>query len=181
MTFADDRELTTRFRAGDRSAFEELVRKYQDRIYSLCRYMVKDTQDAQDAAQDIFIRAYGNLKGYRPDASFYTWLYRIAVNTCLDYNKKPRPEPLEDETLLDSLPSASPSPEEIYQAKETGQLIEAALQKLPKNTRAVIVLKEIEGLSYEEIAATLQTSVGTVKSRISRGREELRKYLRNKL
>ncbi|MCL5423014.1 MAG: sigma-70 family RNA polymerase sigma factor [Nitrospirae bacterium] len=181
MNFPDDIELVTRCKGGDQPAFEQLVLKYQNRIYNLCRHMIQDAGDAQDAAQDVFIKAYGNLKGYRPDASLYTWLYRIAINTCLDYSKKSRPEPFDDESAVDILASAQPSPERLYQSKETGRLIEAALQKLPKKLRAAIVLKEIEDLSYEEIADTLDTSIGTVKSRISRAREELRKLLESKL
>jgi RNA polymerase sigma-70 factor, ECF subfamily len=176
VTF-DDRDLVERFKSGDREAFEELLRKYQDRIYNVCHYMLQDTGDAQDAGQDVFLKAYGNLKAYRPDSSLYTWLYRIAVNACLDYNKKSRPKPFEDESVVDDFPSVQPSPERLYQSKETGRAIETALQKLPKKLRAAIVLKEIEGLSYEEIAEALDTSVGTVKSRISRAREELRRLL----
>jgi RNA polymerase sigma-70 factor, ECF subfamily len=181
MNFPDDRELLTRCKGGDRAAFEQLVLKYQDRIYNLCRHMLQDADDARDAAQDVFIKAYGNLKGYRPEASLYTWIYRIAVNTCLDYNKKSRPETFDEESEVDNVASSKPSPERLYQSKETGRLIEAALQKLPKKLRAAIVLKEIEELSYEEIADTLDTSVGTVKSRISRAREELQKLLEKKL
>ena len=180
MAFADDGDLITRFKDGDLSAFEELVRKYQDRIYNLCRYMIQDAHDAQDAAQDVFLKAYENLKAFKPDASLYTWLYRIAVNTCLDYKKKSRPEQAEDESVIDDLASTEPSPEQRYQSKEIGQAIQAALQKLPEQLRAAIVLKEIEELSYEEIAEALDTSSGTVKSRISRAREELRRLLRKK-
>ncbi len=181
MNCPDDKDLVTRSQRGDRPAFEQLVLKYQNRIYNLCRYMIHDAGDAQDAAQDVFIKAYGNLKGYRPDSSIYTWLYRIAVNTCLDYSKKSRPEPFENESTVDNLPSAQPSPERLYQSKETGRVIQAALQKLPTKLRAALVLKEIEEFSYEEIADTLDTSVGTVKSRISRAREELRRLLRTKV
>ena len=181
MAFADDGDLITRFKGGDVSGFEELVRKYQDRIYNLCRYMIQDAHDAQDAAQDVFLKAHQNLKGFKPDASLYTWLYRIAVNTCLDYKKKSRPEQAEDESVIDDLTSTDASPEQRYQSKEIGQAIQAALQKLPEHLRAAIVLKEIEELSYEEIAAVLDTSLGTVKSRISRAREELRELLRKKV
>ena len=177
MNLTDDRDLVTRLKGGDHSAFEELLLKYQDRIYNLCRYMVHDAEEAHDAAQDAFIKAYGGLKGYRTDASLSTWLYRIIVNTCLDYSKKLRPEPLEDEYAVENLPSTQPTPERLYQSKETGRLIEAALRKLPGKLRAVVVLKEIEGLSYEEIADALATSLGTVKSRISRARQELRRLL----
>jgi RNA polymerase sigma-70 factor (ECF subfamily) len=181
MAFADDGDLITRFMDGDLSGFEGLVRKYQDRIYNLCRYMIQDTHDAQDAAQDVFLKAYESLKAFKPNASLYTWLYRIAVNTCLDYKKKSRPEQGEDESLIDELASAEPSPEQRYHSKELGQAIRMGLQKLPENLRAAIVLKEIEELSYDEIAEVLHISLGTVKSRISRAREELRQLLQKKV
>ena len=174
MVSEDDRHLIERFKHGDLLAFEALVRKYQDRTYNLCRRMLHDTQDAEDAAQDVFVKAYRNLvKFSSAEASFNTWLYRITINTCLDYRKKSRLEPLKDEAFGKDLPSEEPSPEQLYQSKETGKRIDTALEKLPKKLRAAIVLKEIEGLSYEEIAQVLETSVGTVKSRISRAREAL--------
>jgi RNA polymerase sigma-70 factor (ECF subfamily) len=179
--FAEDIDFITRFKDGDVSGFEELVRKYQDKVYNLCRYMIQDTHDAQDAAQDVFLKAYRNLKAFKTDASLYTWLYRIAVNTCLDYKKKLRPEQVEDESVIADLASTEPSPEQRYQSKEIGQSIQVALQKLPEQLRAAIVLKEIEDLSYEEIAQVLHTSIGTVKSRISRAREELRRLLQKKV
>ncbi len=177
VVFSDDIDLIRRFKGGDRPAFEDLLRKYQDRIYNLCRYMLQDAEEAQDAAQDAFLKAYAALKNFKPDAAFYTWLYRIAVNTCLDYKRKFRPEPFKDQSLAEDLPSAEPSPERRYQSKEIGQAIQSALEQLSKNSRAVIVLKEVEGLSYEEIAEVLKTSIGTIKSRISRAREELRRLL----
>ena len=181
MNFPDDIDLVTRFKDGDHSAFEQLVLKYQDRIYNLCRYMLQDAEDARDAAQDTFLKAYAALKTFAPHASLYTWLYRITVNTCLDYGKKSRPEPFEDDSAIDNLPSTQPSPERLYQSKETACLIEGAIRKLNHKLRAAIVLKEIQGLSYEEIADALGTSVGTVKSRISRAREELRRLLQKEV
>ena len=181
MTLADDVDSIKRFKGGDLSAFEGLVRTHQDRIYNLCRYMLQDSQDAQDAAQDVFVKAYAGLKAFKPDASLYTWLYRIAVNTCLDYKRKSRRERFEDESIAEEQPSTEPSAERIYESKEMGQAIQAALQKLPEHLRAAIVLKEIEELSYEEIAVVLDTSLGTVKSRISRAREELRRLLQKKV
>ncbi len=177
----DDRDLIERFKRGDPSGFADLIRKYENRIYGLCRHMMGDADDAQDAAQDVFVKVYGNLKTYRPDSSLYTWLYRITVNTCLDYRKKKHPESFEDEPAIDKLPSARPLPDRLYESKETGHLIEEALRRLPKAFKAVIVLKEIEGLSYEEISEVLHTSVGTVKSRISRAREELKRFLQKRL
>jgi RNA polymerase sigma-70 factor, ECF subfamily len=176
----DDKDLIECFKIGNVSAFEELVRRYQDRIYNLCRHMVEDSDDARDAAQDVFVKAYGALKNYRPDAGFYTWLYRIAVNTCLDFKKRRQIPPLDVE-LVDSLPSGGPSPEEVYESKEAGRIIDAALQRLPKKLRAAIVLREMEGLSYEETATVLGISTGTVKSRIARAREQLRGLLQKKI
>ena len=86
---SDESSLVDRFKNDEKAAFEELVLKYQDRIYNLCRYMLGNTSDAEDAAQDTFLKAYQKLKDFKPEASLYTWLYRIAVNTCLDYKKKP--------------------------------------------------------------------------------------------
>ena len=160
--------------------FEWFVKRYQDRIYNLCRYLLVHPQDAEDAAQEVFIKAYRKLKDFKPESSLYTWLYRIGVNTCLDHKRKLRPEPLKNESLAEELPSAEPSPERRYQSQEIGRAINSALEQLSKNSRAVIVLKEIEGLSYDEIAEVLHTSVGTVKSRISRTREELRRLLLKK-
>jgi RNA polymerase sigma-70 factor, ECF subfamily len=181
MNVHDDRHLIDLFNRDPKPAFKSIVEKYQDRIFNLCVYMLRDREDARDAAQDVFLKAFRSLGEFKQEASLYTWLYRICVNTCLDYKKKSRPESLEDESFVEDMPSTSPSPEQQYQSKEIGQAIQKALQKLPTDLRATIVLKEIEELSYEEIAKTLGISMGTVKSRISRAREELRRLLQKKV
>jgi RNA polymerase sigma-70 factor (ECF subfamily) len=181
MHIPDDTPLIELFNQDPKLAFKGIVEKYQDRIFNLCVYMLQHKEDAQDAAQDVFLKAFRSLGSFKQDASLYTWLYRIGVNTCLDYKKKSRPESLEDDSFVEDLPSAAPSPEQHYQSKEIGQAIQKALQKLPADLRATIILKEMEELSYEEIAETLRISIGTVKSRISRAREELRRLLQNKL
>jgi RNA polymerase sigma-70 factor, ECF subfamily len=173
--------LTKRFQNSDLTAFEDLIRRYQDRIYNLCRYMLRDPQDAQDAAQDAFLKAYRGIKEFRPEASLYTWVYRIAVNTCLDYKRKSRRDVLKKEPIPEDLPSSAPFPAELYESRENTEAIQAALQKLPEKLRIAIVLREIDGLSYEEIAEVLHASVGTVKSRISRAREDLRRILLKRL
>jgi len=184
----DPLHLIAKFKEGDTAAFEQLVRLYQDRVYSLCRHLLGNAHEAEDAAQDSFIKAYRNLRHFTPDASFYTWLYRITVNTCLDYRKRPFFASLftrsaqGDEFLRRELPDEL-SPERLYEAKQTGQALQRSLQRLSPKLRAVIVLKEMEGLSYEEISEVLDISLGTVKSRLSRGRIELlalMKKLRNK-
>lgn len=161
--------------------FEEFVGKHEDRIFNLCLYMLASSQDAQDAAQDTFIKAYRGLKDFRPDASLYTWVYRIAVNTCLDHKKKSRNDPLKGEALSEQLQASDQSPEGHYHAKKTAEALRMALQQLPEKLRSAIVLKEIEGLSYEEIAQVLDISLGTVKSRISRAREELKLLLQKRI
>jgi RNA polymerase sigma-70 factor (ECF subfamily) len=176
---ADDIQLIDRFKKGDTAVFEQLVFKYQDRIYNLCRHMLGSTHDAEDAAQDTFLKAYQKLKDFKPEASLYTWLYRIAVNTCLDYKKKPFFESLfrksdEEEESFKEPSSDWPSPEKLYESKQLGIALHNNIKRLPKKLRTAIILKEIEGLSYDEIADILEISVGTVKSRISRAREELK-------
>jgi RNA polymerase sigma-70 factor, ECF subfamily len=176
----DENYLIQQFKDEDPSTFEWIILKYQDKIYNLCRYLLRNPLDAEDAAQEVFIKAYRKLKDFRPESSLYTWLYRIGVNTCLDHKRKFRPEPLKDQSTAEYLPSSEPSPERHYQSKEIGQAIQEALEQLSGNSRAIIVLREVEGLSYEEIAEVLNTSVGTVKSRISRTREDLRRLLGEK-
>jgi len=130
--------------------------------------MLGNAQDAEDAAQDVFIKAYRKLGNFKPEAALYTWLYRIGVNTCIDYKRKYRDSSQNTPSHADGL-----SPENLYQSKETIRTITHALSALPEKLRAVIVLREVEALSYEEIAKILNISLGTVKSRISRARELL--------
>ena len=178
MQTPDDLTLISRFKSGDESAFNGIVLAYQDRIYGLCRRLLGNAHDAEDAAQDTFVKAFQNLNKFQPQASLYTWLYRIAVNTCLDYRRKPFFESLfrrtgEGEEFQYDQPTGEPSPERIAESRQMEQALWKSLAKLSQKLRMVIVLKELEGLSYEEIADVLDISLGTVKSRISRAREEL--------
>ncbi|OGQ85237.1 MAG: hypothetical protein A2512_12350 [Deltaproteobacteria bacterium RIFOXYD12_FULL_56_24] len=178
-----DLYLITRAKDGDASAFEELVCTHQDRIYNLCRHMLGQAQDAEDAAQDSFLKAYRNLGSFTPDASFTTWLYRIAINTCLDRRKKPLwlslfQKNAKGEEFMLAEPAHGFTPERLYESKQLRELVQACLAGLPVKLKAALVLKELEGCSYEEIAEALDVSLGTVKSRISRAREELRQMMR---
>jgi RNA polymerase sigma-70 factor (ECF subfamily) len=178
----DDLNLIERFKTGDTSAFGEIVSKYQDKVYNLCRHMLRNAYDAEDAAQEVFLKACQALPKFQPEASLYTWLYRIATNTCIDYKKKPIFESLfgdsgEGERLVHDRASDAPSPEKLYQSKQIDQALQEGLGKLSPKLRAIIILKEVEELSYEEIADTLEISMGTVKSRIARAREELQKLM----
>ena len=143
--------------------------------------MLRDPEDAQDAAQDAFLKAFKGLRDFRPGSSLYTWLYRIAVNTCLDYRRKTRRRPRINKRPSEDRPSDEPSPERYYETKEISEVVQSALQKLPEKLQAAIILREMEGLSYEEIADILKISAGTVKSRISRARKELRRILLKRL
>jgi RNA polymerase sigma-70 factor (ECF subfamily) len=176
----DDVEIIRKFKHGEAAAFNDIVLKYQDRIFNLCLYMLRDTHDAQDAAQDSFIKACRALHDFSPDASLYTWIYRIAMNTCLDYRRKRIQCHMDSHSIAEDMPSLRPSPERLYESKEISDSVRSALQKIPEKLRATIVLRELDGLSYEEIAEILDISTGTVKSRISRAREELRRLLHDK-
>jgi len=178
----EDSSIIKKHKDGDPIAFEDLVLAYQDKIYNLCRYMLGNAHDAEDAAQDAFLKAYQALPKFRPEASLYTWLYRIATNTCIDYKRKPVFESLfgsseEGGRLIHDRASEDPSPERLYQSKQIDRALQEGLGKLSPKLRAIIILKEIEELSYEEIADTLEISMGTVKSRIARAREELQKIM----
>ncbi len=180
----DDIAAIIRFKNGDKQAFEDILLKYQNKIFNLCMHILTNKHDAEDAAQEVFLKAYQALPRFRPNASLYTWLYRIAVNTCIDHKKIPILESLfgssqEGEVLLHDPASEDPSPETLYESKQIDQAFQAGLRKLSLKLRAIIVLKEMEELSYEEIAETLEISMGTVKSRIARAREELKIILKD--
>lgn len=182
MNKKTDQTYIEGLRNGDTVVFGEVVLEYQNRIYNLCRYLLENRHDAEDAAQDTFLKAYRNLSDYTPSASFYTWLYRIAVNTCLDHQRKASFRSFFSRAgsgdHIDAFPSQLPTPEKALAEQESMLALQAALKKISAKLRAVIVLKELEGLSYEEIAEVLDVSVGTVKSRISRARDELRNFMK---
>lgn len=180
-----DLQLVERTNAGDQRAFELLVIKYQRRIERLIARMVRDTDLVQDIAQETFIRAYRALHQFRGEAQFYTWLYRIAVNTAkkalLDMKRNPvvtesaiRSQDEEDETYrLGTELTTDETPETVLAAQEIAQAVNAAMAALPEELRQAVTLREIEGLSYEEIASAMGCPIGTVRSRIFRAREAI--------
>lgn len=185
-----DRALVERTVAGDQRAFELLVLKYQRRIQRLIGRMVRDVDLVEDIAQETFIRAYRALHQFRGDAQFYTWLYRIAVNTAkkalMDLKRDPtvseaawRTGDDDDETSRPgNEPIADETPESLLAAKEIAAVVNAAMDALPPDLREAVVLREIEGLSYEEIAAAMNCPIGTVRSRIFRAREAVSARIR---
>jgi RNA polymerase sigma-70 factor (ECF subfamily) len=181
-----DQALVLRVKQGDRSAFDLLVVKYQHKILNLIMRYVKDPSEAMDVAQEAFIKAYRAVPGFRGDSAFYTWLYRIAINTAKNHLVAVRRRPMNlDFDLLDS-ESFEPfaalrdgdSPEHLALTDEIGEVINKAIGDLPDELRTAILLREIEGLSYEEIAETMECPVGTVRSRIFRAREAIDKKIR---
>ena len=177
--------LVERAVAGDQRAFELLVMKYQRRIERLIGRMVRDVDLVEDIAQETFIRAYRALAQFRGEAQFYTWLYRIAVNTAkkalVDMKRNPlvsesalRSSDDEDETsgVENELTSAE-TPETVLAAKEIAAAVNAAMEALPEELRQAVTLREIEGLSYEEIAEVMNCPIGTVRSRIFRARDAI--------
>lgn len=180
-----DFQLVERTVAGDQRAYELLVIKYQRRIERLIGRMVRDTDLVQDIAQETFIRAYRALHQFRGEAQFYTWLYRIAVNTAkkalMDLKRSPivyegalRSSDDEDETFrVGHEPINEETPETVLAAREIAQAVNAAMEALPEDLRQAVSLREIEGLSYEEIAVAMACPIGTVRSRIFRAREAI--------
>ncbi len=180
-----DKLLVERTLAGDQAAFGLLVAKYQRRIQRLIGRMVRDVDLIEDIAQETFIRAYRALHQFRGDAQFYTWLYRIAVNTAKKFLLELKRDPVVPEHILASdddtdetswrsnEPSSDETPETVLAAKEIGMAVSAALQALPEDLRQALTLREIEGLSYEEISEAMDCPVGTVRSRIFRAREAI--------
>ncbi|MBK9440225.1 MAG: RNA polymerase sigma factor RpoE [Comamonadaceae bacterium] len=178
-----DRLLVERAVAGDQRAFELLVIKYQRRIERLIGRMVRDVDLVEDIAQETFIRAYRALPKFRGEAQFYTWLYRIAINTSKQFLLELKRDPAvlqstldrqadEDETFRPrNEPSSDETPESVLAAKEIAQAVNAALDALPEDLRQAITLREMDGLSYEDIAEVMNCPIGTVRSRIFRARE----------
>lgn len=168
-------------REGDQGAFEELVRLYEKRVLALTQRMCRNPEDAAEAAQEAFFAAWQGLGSFRGDSSFSTWLYRLASNACVDLlrreGRRQAAVSLDDEDLNLDLPSPAPSPQEEAERRELGEQIEEGLRALPPEYRAVLVLREVQQLRYEEIGEALGLDIGTVKSRISRGRKKLRSFL----
>jgi RNA polymerase sigma-70 factor (ECF subfamily) len=181
-----DQQLVERVQAGDKTAFDLLVRKYQHRVLKLVSRFVSDAAEAEDVAQEAFIKAYRALASFRGDSAFYTWLYRIAINTAKNALVSNRRRPvdfdldLQDPEQYDrhARLKEGDTPEGVLLTEEIRTVVEKAMEQLPEDLRTAIVLRELEGLSYEEIAEAMDCPVGTVRSRIFRAREAIDKKLK---
>jgi len=182
-----DQQLVVRVQKGDKSAFDLLVRKYQHRIAKLVSRYVYDRSEVEDVTQEAFIKAYRAIKGFRGESAFYTWLYRIAINTAKNYlvaqGRRPSIADVETEDAESSDFGAgtnlrdATTPERQMLADEIGHTVERVLATLPEDLRTAVTLREIDGLSYEEIAEVMDCPIGTVRSRIFRAREAIDKEL----
>jgi len=181
-----DRELVARVQGGDKKAFDLLVLKYQQKVLNLVMRYIRDHSEAQDVVQEAFIKAYRALAGFRGDSAFYTWLYRIAINTAKNYlvaqGRRPPKDDIEagDAEQYDNAHGLKEydTPEALAQKDELQHTVNAAIQDLPEDLRTAIMLRELEGLSYEEIANAMSCPVGTVRSRIFRAREAIEARIR---
>lgn len=182
----EEQRLVAAAQGGDIESFNALVRLYEGRVYNLCYRMLGDRDSAADAAQDCFLSAFRNVRSFR-GGSFRSWLLRIATNTCYDQLRvrKRRPTVSIDENTNDDddstplqLADSGESPDDIALRRELAGAIQQALETLPEEQRIIVILSDIEGLAYEEIAQITGANLGTVKSRLSRGRTRLRDSLR---
>jgi RNA polymerase sigma-70 factor, ECF subfamily len=186
----EDAALIAGLRSGDECAYEILIQRFEQPVYSLVSRLVDDPGDAADVAQEVFLKVFRKVAGFRSESSLKTWIYRIAVNEARNQRRwfirhRGKEIALESESDAqgpqDWLSDPGRSPYQAAVDEETHALIESALQKVNANYRAALVLREVEGLSYEEISEVLEVSLGTVKSRILRGRESLRRHLVDRL
>ena len=182
----NDKELVKRAQKGDKNAFDALVTKYQYKVVNLVTRFVKDGDEAQDVAQEAFIKAYRGITKFRGDSAFYTWLYRIAINSAKNYivsqsRKTPAyavdvedAEHMESATVMRDLDT----PEGSMLTQEIENTVYQAIKELPEDLKTAITLRELEGMSYEEIANVMECPIGTVRSRIFRAREAIDKHLK---
>jgi len=181
-----DQVLVERVQRGDKAAFDLLVRKYQHKIVKLISRYVRDGTEALDVAQEAFIKAYRAIPGFRGDSAFYTWLYRIAINTAKNHLVAESRRPLDhgvdlqdpDQYDMHARLKDVDTPERLLLTDEIQRTVEATIDELPEDLRTAIVLRELEGMTYEQIAEAMSCPVGTVRSRIFRAREAIDKKLR---
>ena len=172
----EELKLISRCKNNDVDAFEELISNYENKIYNLCNYMLKNKEDALDASQEVCLKIYRSISKFKGDSKFSTWVYRITYNTCMDFIKKRKDEISFDEVTNFELQREART-DEIIESKELKLEIKKSILKLSNDFRTMIILRDVNGLSYQEIADILSIEVGTVKSRLNRAREALRNEL----
>jgi RNA polymerase sigma-70 factor, ECF subfamily len=189
----DDHTLIREFHSGDKTAFDVIVLRYRDRVFNLCFRFLGNYHEAEDTAQDVFVKAYSYLKSFRFESSFFTWLYRITVNTCKnriksgEYRFKKTNAGMDNEVesialqQAERLDNPASDPVSDLEKKETMKALQLAIDALPPDQKSVVILRDIQGLSYEEIADITAFKPGTIKSRLSRARNSLKEKLGGRL
>jgi RNA polymerase sigma-70 factor (ECF subfamily) len=178
----DPPDLADRLRAGDPAAFEDLVRRYQHRVFAVALRMLGSRADAEDLAQDVFVRVHRSVGGFRGDAKLSTWLYAITARLCLTrLGAAERKAPRASDEVLERLADEGPDPTAAAERRQLELALHEAIARLPEDRRLLVVLRDLEGLAYEEIAEALGMEVGTVKSRLHRARLELKDRLEKHL
>ncbi len=184
----NEKELLKKAITGDSDAFSQLIEPYMSKVYNIALGVLSNPADAEDAAQEALVKAYRHIGSFNENSGFYTWLYRIVYNCCLDSIRKKQRRPFvflhhrndEDEEAETEIEDTSAIPENIFIGNETQEEVRRAISMLKESYRTIIVLRDIEGLSYDEIATILDISGGTVKSRLSRARESLKNIIISK-
>jgi RNA polymerase sigma-70 factor (ECF subfamily) len=197
-----DFDLIGAFNAGDTSAFDTLVIRHQDRVFNICYRMLGDYDEADDCAQETFIKLYRSLKGFRYRSAFSTWLYRVTMNTCKNrlsssgYRRRRSMASIDRAERTDradrtgnegeggmslQIGDESQTPNGVYERKELEETIQSAIESLPGDQRTIIVLRDVEGLSYEDIVAVTGLHMGTLKSKIHRARQRLKEQLEGRI
>ncbi len=185
MTREQELAVIRRVQRGDTDAFEALVAAYEKNVFNVALQMTGNREDAQDMTQEAFLKAYSSLSSFRGDSKFSSWLYRIVSNVCLDFKRRQGRRPSSSLTVEDDegeniqldIADESQSPEALLERKMTREAVRAGLQQLPDEQRQILLLREIQGLSYEEIGEAMGLEAGTVKSRIFRARKKLCAFL----
>jgi len=186
MTVDFEKEIINKVQQGDTEAFGVLVEKYQKQVYNLALKLTGSRENAEDLAQEVFLKAFRSIGNFRGESKFSVWLYRITSNVCMDFLRSEKRKNTvsltmdeEDDSEEIEVPDLSSMPEEELEKKITRQTVAEGLNRLPENQRQILVLREVSGLSYDEISDILSIEPGTVKSRISRARKKLCEYLIN--
>ena len=179
----DDKHIVAEARRGDLSAFEELVKRYEKRVYAIALRSSASPEDAADITQEVFLKAWRSMESFRGDSGFSTWLFRITMNLCVDHARHKQTQS-QTQSLVQGeedeerpIPDPAPTPEEHLDNSELGRELAAALDEVSEEHRRIVLLRDVSGMSYTEIAEVLEISEGTVKSRLSRARIALRKIL----
>ncbi|HOQ01130.1 MAG TPA: sigma-70 family RNA polymerase sigma factor [Acetivibrio clariflavus] len=189
MSISNEKDLVERAKSGDLEAFEQLIIGCQKKVFNIAFRMVGNYDDANELAQEVFIKAFRSIKNFKGDSSFSTWIYRITANVCLDELRKRKNRTivsldqdieLNDGDVKRQMPDNAPTPDMEAESNEVKSIVNESIQQLPDDYKSMIILRDIQGFSYDEISKIVNCPEGTVKSRINRARQALKKFFRQR-